>query len=230
MAEVLEPKISLNPIAILFDWDGVLVDTKDLIKKAYLKTFEVVGREPIPIDTLHQLPGTSLRDYFPHIFGSEAKTAEEAFYKYVYENHLACLKKMEGADELLEFLHSLHLPMAVISNKRGDILRKEIKHLGFESFFFEAVGSKDCAEDKPSAIPVHYILEKKQISLPNDRVWLVGDWTADMECAYKAGIVPVLFHNKELRADKKSLFPPKIYVDSCLDLKNFLNQYMKKGN
>jgi phosphoglycolate phosphatase len=230
MAELVGENVCLNPVVILFDWDGVLVDTKDLIKEAYLRTFEAVGQEPLPIDTLHQLPGTSLRDYFPHIFGAHAKKAEAAFYHYIHENHLSCLKKTEGAKELLEFLHSLDIPMAVISNKRGDILRKEIKHLGFEPFFFAVVGSKDCAEDKPSTVPVRYILEQKNIKLPNDKVWLIGDWIADLECAHKAGIVPVLLNNPKLKRDKKNLFPPKIYLNSCLDLKNFLIQYMKKNN
>lgn len=230
MVEILDPTVCLEPIAILFDWDGVLVDTKEVIKAAYLKTFEDVGKEPIPIDTLHQLPGTSLRDYFPQIFGAQAKRAEMVFYQYIHENHLSCLKKMEGADELLEVLYALGVPMAVISNKRGDILRKEITYLGFERFFFAAVGSKDCVEDKPSSIPVEYILEKKNLSLPNNQIWLVGDWTADMECAHKAAIVPVLFNNMSLKEDPKNLFPPKIYVNSCLDLKNFLIQYMKRGN
>lgn len=230
MVEILDENVCLTPVAILFDWDGVLVDTKDLIKEAYLKTFEALGQKPLPIDTLHQLPGTSLRDYFPHIFGVHAQTAEAVFYKYVHENHLSCLKKTEGAEELLDFLHSLEVPMAVISNKRGDILRKEIKHLRFESFFFDVVGSKDCSEDKPSSLPVRHILDKKKIVLPNDQVWLIGDWTADMECAHKAGIVPVLLNNPKLKQDKKSPFPPKIYVNSCLDLKNFFIQYMKKDN
>ena len=230
MAEILDKNVCLFPVAILFDWDGVLVDTKDLIKEAYLKTFEAVGQEPIPIDTLHQLPGTSLRDYFPHIFGAKAPEAEAAFYKYVHENHLSCLKQMEGAADLLTYIHSVGVPMAVISNKRGDILRKEIKHLGFESFFFDVVGSKDCAEDKPSAIPVQHILAKKNFSLPNDQVWLVGDWTADMECAHAAGVVPLLMNNPVIKRDKNNPFPPKIYLESCLDLKNFIIQCMTKSN
>ena len=230
MAEILDKKVCLNPVAILFDWDGVLVDTKELIAEAYLKTFEAVGMDPLPIDTLHQLPGTSLRDYFPHIFGARAKEAETTFYRHIHENHLSCLKQTEGAGEVLAFLHTLGMPMAVISNKRGDILRKEIKHLGFESFFFEVVGSNDCPEDKPSAVPVRYILSKKKIPLPNDRVWLVGDWLADLECAHRAGVVPVLLNNPKLKRDKKNLFPPKIYLNSCLDLKNFLIQYMKENN
>lgn len=230
MAEILDKKVCLTPSVILFDWDGVLVDTKDLIKEAYLKTFEVVGKEPLPIDTLHQLPGTSLRDYFPHIFGAQAPEAEAAFYKYVHENHLSCLKQMEGAQDLLESIRSLDIPMAVISNKRGDILRKEIKHLSFDDFFFDVVGSKDCDEDKPSAVPVRHILSKKKIKIPNDHIWLVGDWTADMECAYNAGVTAVLMNNPKIKNDKNSHFPPKIYVESCLDLKNFLIQCMRKNN
>lgn len=230
MIEVLDKNVSLSPIAILFDWDGVLADTKDLIKDAYLNVFREIGKEPISIDTLHQLPGTSLRDYFPQIFGSQAAQAEVIFYRYVHANHLTRLRQTEGAQQLLEFLQAHHMAMAVISNKRGDILRKEIKHFGWEHFFFEVVGSKDCTEDKPSAVPVHHILSRKNIATPNEHVWLVGDWTADLECAYRAGITPVLINNPDLKRTKTMPFLPKIYAETCLDLKNFLNQCMRKDN
>ncbi|MDC0349186.1 HAD family hydrolase [Alphaproteobacteria bacterium] len=230
MADILDRTVCLKPKIILFDWDGVLVDTKDLIKEAYLRTFKELDQEPLPIDTLHQLPGTSLRDYFPRIFGKHASKAEEIFYKYVHENHLSCLKRTENSKELLEFIASLNIPMAVVSNKRGDLLRKEIKHLEFESFFFDVVGSKDCSEDKPSDVPVRHVLGKKNISLPNEKIWFIGDWTADMECAHASGIVPILFNNLSLKNSKKNPFPPKIYVNSCLDLKNLLIQYIEGGN
>lgn len=208
----------------------MIVDTKDLLKDAYLKTFEAIGREALPIDTLHQLPGTSLRDYFPHIFGDQAGKAQDIFYAYINQNHLLKLKTTQGASEVLDFIYSLSIPMAVISNKRGDILRKEIKHLGFEKFFFSVVGSKDCSEDKPSRVPVQFILQQKNISIPNDHVWLIGDWKADLECAHNAGITPVLINNPSLKNIKFNPFPPKIYLESCLDLKNFLIQCMRKDD
>ena len=134
----------------LFDWDGVLADTKDVLKEAYLNTFAEMRLEPFAFDALHQLPGTSLRDYFPVIFQARAPEAEKIFYKHVHETHLKFLKSMEGAEKLLEYLKKSGLVMSIVSNKRGDILRKEVEHLGWKDYFYRIVGSKDCEKDKPS--------------------------------------------------------------------------------
>jgi phosphoglycolate phosphatase len=224
MSEILDSKVCLEPIAILFDWDGVLADTKDVLKEAYLNTFSEMQLEPFAFDALHELPGTSLRDYFPLIFQERALEAEKIFYKHVYETHLKFLKAMEGAQNLLEYIEKIGLPMSIVSNKRGDILRKEVQHLGWDHYFYKIVGSKDCVKDKPSPLPAYYALEGKNISLPNDAIWFIGDWAADMECAHRAGVTPVLMGNPTLKNDKNFFFKPKIYVDSCLDLKKFISQ------
>lgn len=224
MSEILDPKVCLNPIAILFDWDGVLADTKDVLREAYLNTFSEMRLEPFAFDTLHQLPGTSLRDYFPLIFQSRALEAEKIFYRHVYETHLKFLKSMEGAQNLLEYIEKIGLTMSIVSNKRGDILRKEVQHLGWGHYFYKIVGSKDCEKDKPSPLPAYSALEGKNISLPNDAIWFIGDWAADMECAHRAGVTPVLMNNPTLKSDKGFLFKPRIYVDSCCDLKHLISQ------
>lgn len=229
MPEILDPNVCLTPEVILFDWDGVLVDTKDLIQEAYLATFAALDQEPIEIDTVHQLPGTSLRDYFPQIFGKEAEEAEKVFYQYVHENHISSLKSMPHAKDLLETIYAHKIPMAVVSNKRGDILRKEAKHLSYDCFFYEIIGATDCAEDKPSKVPVVHALKPQKKRLPNPKIWFVGDWKADMECADNAGIVPVLMGNTVLKNPGKGGIMPKIYVESCLDLKNLLIQYIERG-
>ena len=227
MAEILDQKVCLTPEIILFDWDGVLVDTKDLIHEAYLATFAALDQDPINIDAAHQLPGTSMRDYFPQIFGQKASEAEQVFYKHIHANHITCLKTMPHALELLTEIKRQEIPMAVVSNKRGDILRKEAKHLGYDSFFYDMVGATDCQEDKPSKIPIMHVLKPQKKKLPNPKIWFVGDWKADMECAHNAGIVPVLMGNTVLKNPGKGGFPPKIYTESCLDLKNLLIQYIE---
>lgn len=223
---LVDPKTIQKPVAILFDWDGVLVDTKDLIKEAYLETFKAMDQAPLEIDTLHQLPGTSLRDFFPKIFGQKFLDAEKVFYAYIHANHLSQLRAMAGGVDLLKAIADAGIPMGVISNKRGDILRKEVQHLNYEPYFVDVVGSRDLSEDKPSTVPVLYMLSKMEISA-SPSVWFVGDWKADMECAHRADLTPVLFHNSTLKKPGPKGFPPKIYVESCLDLKNLLNQYMK---
>ncbi|UNM06205.1 MAG: HAD family hydrolase [Holosporaceae bacterium] len=117
--EILDPNVCLTPEVILFDWDGVLVDTKDLIQEAYLATFAALDQEPIEIDTVHQLPGTSLRDYFPQILGKKLKKQKKFFISMYTKNHISSLKSMPHAKDLLETIYAHKIPMAVVSNKEA---------------------------------------------------------------------------------------------------------------
>lgn len=210
------------PKAIIFDWDGVLVDTKDVIAQAYFYTFLSMGKTAPEIEALHQLPGTSLRDYFPKIFGKDTSKAERFFYSYILENHLKLLKTTEGAEKLLIYIHEKNIPMAVLSNKRGDILREEVSFLKWDKFFHKVIGSKDCIEDKPSPKVVTMTLEGLSITVDRS-VWLVGDWLADLECAHKSGLFSILIHNQTLKRQKNVPYPFDIYMENCKELKKFLS-------
>ncbi len=209
------------PQAIIFDWDGVLVDTKDTIAQAYFYTFLSLKRPAPSIETLHQLPGTSLRDYFPKIFGEEAAAAERFFYAHILENHLKSLKTMEGAEILLKYLRKRKLPCSVLSNKRGDILRQEVAFLGWEKFFHKVVGSKDYAEDKPSVVPTLEALKGIDVSI-GKHIWMIGDWLSDLECAQRANLFPVLINNPTLRDQKDLPYGFELYINDCRELKKLL--------
>ncbi|MEI8320515.1 MAG: HAD hydrolase-like protein [Alphaproteobacteria bacterium] len=211
------------PKCIIFDWDGVLVDTKELIAAAYFHTFLSLGK-PLPeMDMLHQLPGTSLRDYFPKIFGEDAKKAERFFYAYVNENHLKALKTTEGSEELLGYLKKRDIPCSIVSNKRGDILRKELEFLDWTGFFHKTIGSKDCPEDKPSPKTITAAVEG--LNAPMDHnTWFVGDWMTDLECAHRSHLFAILFNNPVLK-DKKDLpYRFDFYINDCKELKKILTQ------
>lgn len=210
------------PSIILFDWDGTLANTHDLIRAAYAHTFKIMHETPFPLDDLHQLPGTSLRDFFPILFGDRASHAETLFYDYVTQHHLEHISPMEGAQDLLDTIDHHKIIMGVVSNKRGDLLRKEVDHFGWGGRFYRVVGSRDCLEDKPSPLVIDKALEGLERPEDPESVWFVGDWVADLEVAHYAHLVPVLIHNYELNQDPALAFKPKIYVDSCLDLKKVL--------
>ena len=83
------------------------------------------------------------------------------------------------------------LPLAVVSNKQGPILRREAEHLGWAPRFRALVGAGDCAADKPDPAPMQAALAAVgQGASPE--VWYVGDTRLDMEAARRAGVSAVL--------------------------------------
>jgi phosphoglycolate phosphatase len=207
------------PKAIIFDWDGVLVQTTDFINQAFIYTHETVAPH---LTRPEKIPGLSLRDYFPDFFGVNAQEAERVFYDYVEKNHLSALKPTPGAPDLLRFLGDQPYPLYILSNKRGELLRKEVDYLSWTGYFSRVIGSGDCVEDKPSILPVRILLESAHISASKD-VWFVGDGSVDMECATKSGCTALWMHPDDEKETLNSVvFPVDAIIFSCQDLQSIV--------
>lgn len=215
------------PAYILFDWDGVLADTHGVIGQAFQHILAKMGKPLWPEEELKNLPALSLRTYFPKLFGDRAEEATNIFYDFIYTNHLDYFKLMPGSKELVEFLHQQRIPMSVISNKLGPVLRREIAHLGWESYFYKVIGSKDCPEDKPSPVVVEEALNGLSIEARH-HVWFVGDMAIDMECAHKSSLIPILLHKNP--ADIPAPYAPFLAFNTCKDLQEFLYRVYSATN
>ena len=204
------------PQAVIFDWDNTLVDTLQACHEAYNQTRVAFNHPPEPLEVFYNNPHASLRDSFPKIFGPHAMVAEDFFCKVLLEIHESHLRPLPGAEKLLQMLVGRGLFLGVVSNKNGDILRKEIASLGWESYFSTAVGARDTEADKPSPIPLYAALRESKVS-PGHDVWFVGDAEIDMLCAQNAGCVPV---SMGLLANLKDA--PVVSARDCLGLVNIL--------
>ncbi len=208
-----------KPDVVLFDWDGTLVDTKPLIVEALNKTFEKMNHSKrVTVEDFDKNPGHSLKDSFPHMFKDQAQDALECFYQHIEEHHLSLLTLLPGADDLLSLLKEKNIKIGIISNKRGDILRKEIKHLKLDDYFFNIIGSGDLERDKPCPSVVNNSLMNTGVD-KGKNIWFIGDSIVDMTCANQTGCLAVLVHNATLMKNQGS-WHVDLYCSSCLDLRD----------
>jgi phosphoglycolate phosphatase len=187
--EVMQLK---RPHAVLFDWDNTLVNTWPVIHAALEKTFIRLGREPWPIELVKQRVARSMRDSFPLVFGKDWEAAGELYQQNFRDIHLERLEPFAGSEATLAYLREQKPYVAVVSNKKGVNLRKEVEHLGWGKYFSQVVGAQDTPFDKPAKDPVHAALKGSGIEAGPD-VWFVGDSVIDMECAGATGCYPVWY-------------------------------------
>jgi len=185
------------PKAIIFDWDNTLVDTWPLIQGAIDDTMTKMGKEPWGLEKVKKNVGKSMRESFPAIFGNNWQEAGEIYKNHYHSNNLANLTFLEGALELIEYLHQKKIILFIVSNKVGATLRKEANNLGVKDKFFSIIGSTDAAYDKPDKAPVELALEGSDLDPKKDLIWFVGDTIVDIECAYNSGCQPVLYGEGE---------------------------------
>ena len=206
-----------SPRAVLFDWDNTLVNTWPTIVECYRDTFNALGQTPWTADEVKARAHGSLRDVFPGLFGERAGHAEKVFYETFYRIHLERLEPLPGAETLLARCQEAGCYVAVVSNKVGDNLRAELRHLGWDRWISAAVGARDCARDKPAPDPIYRALDGTGIA-PDHAVWMVGDTPADLKCAHAAGVLPVLCGEAEHLMDQLHEYPPKLHARNCHEL------------
>lgn len=196
-----------KPKAIIFDWDNTLADTWPVIHEALHNTFTDMGHTPWTLEETKLRVHRSLRDSFPALFGERWEEAGLTYQRHYQSLHLTKLYTFPMASDVLELLKTTDIYVALVSNKRGDNLRKELGHIKWLHYFDRVVGATDAAEDKPSPAPVLLAFEGTDIT-PGEDVWFIGDSVTDMECAHNTGCLPIFYGDDDPTSDRYKHCPP----------------------
>ena len=200
------------PRAVLFDWDNTLVDTWPVIHDAMNATLAAMKQPEWSYDETRLWVRRSMRESFPELFGDRWQDAQKVFYGRFRSIHLDKLKPQPGAEELLAALAGIEVYVAIISNKRGEHLRREVAHLGWQGYFANLVGATDAVRDKPATEAVELALAGSGVSAGGD-VWLIGDTGIDLECAHNTRCLPVLMRETPPEPDEFGKFEPKLHFE-----------------
>jgi phosphoglycolate phosphatase len=216
-----------KPKAIIFDWDDTLVDTWRVILKALNTTFAALGAPEWSEAEAKQRIGPPARKLFTDIFGEARWQEADAIYIDSYlkniEGHIRVHDHVPG---ILQMLADSGIYLAVVSTKRGPILRQEAETLGFDAYFKSLVGAGDAAKDKPDAATVLLALKDSGIE-PGPEVWFIGDGNTDMICARNAGCTPLLIETKLPSEESLAQNPPAFRFKNHRELLDFLARELK---
>ena len=210
-----------HPQAVLLDWDNTLAENWLSIQAALNAALADAGKPPMDLDAVVLQARHSARDVFPRLFGDNDRHARDIFYDHFNQNHLAGLRIMSGADELLDVLAEAKVPLALVSNKKSDFLRREVAHLGWEDRFGAIVGAGDAAKDKPDPAPIYLALKELQLE-PGAAIWMVGDTDVDIRAGNAAGCTSILIGSISIDPMLFEGVEPALRCRNCSDLARFV--------
>jgi phosphoglycolate phosphatase len=202
------------PAVLLFDWDLTLVDNWAAIRSAFDATLAEYGRPPLPAAESYETISRSPARTFAETFGEHSAAARETFLGFFRERHLEALRPLDGVAELVAFLRRTGLPAGIVSNKMGDMLRREVAHLAWDDVFPAVYGSADAAADKPDPAPVQAALAQLG-HVAGPMVWFVGDTGIDLATAHNAGCTAVLVRAEPRGPGEFAATPPHLAVPGC---------------
>jgi pyrophosphatase PpaX len=172
----------------LFDLDGTLIDSIDLILECYRHTMKIhLGRVPPDSIWLAGI-GTPLRKQFRDFTeDSDEIEAMAATYKeYHHAHHDELLKKYPGAVEPVRLLKERGGKLGVVTSKMVWSTHRGLEICGFDGLFDAFVTAADVEKHKPEPDPVWHAL-KLLDSKPEEAVF-VGDSPHDMAAGRAAGV------------------------------------------
>ncbi|MDF3048245.1 MAG: Phosphoglycolate phosphatase [Candidatus Midichloriaceae bacterium] len=180
------------PKAVIFDWDNTLVGSWGKLHAAISATMEKMGMIPWTLEEVKSKMHRSSREFFPEFFKDRWQEARGYYYDNYKNSNLIAVTPLDSAVDTLDMLKAHGVKMAIISNKTGIYLRKEVETLGWSGYFESVLGAYDLDEDKPSPKPVYHTLEHIGLE-PGPHNWFVGDTIVDIECAVNSNCYPILF-------------------------------------
>lgn len=138
---------------ILFDLDGTLLDTHDMILESMQYTINEVDGQNQNDEKLMAGVGTPLLDQMLHFTAGNKTRAEELVNIYRAYNdaiHDENIHAFPGTKEALGMLAQAGCRMGVVTSKRHWLAQRGLEICGLDSFFEFLVGSDDWPEHKPA--------------------------------------------------------------------------------
>lgn len=168
--------------ALLFDMDGVLVDSRRNMELSWSSVRDKFPHAP-PFEDYFAHIGKSFPDILTSIGMSEERGTIESTYKTASIMNMREVKFFDGIDEMLEEISRRGILMGVVTSK--DSYRTEKILNGRMKMFSSIQCPNGRMRGKPA--PDYLLVAMAQIGVdPKDAAY-VGDMAVDMEAAERAG-------------------------------------------
>ena len=178
--------------AYIWDLDGTLLDSYDVIAAAAEKTAAEAGVRDDRGGVLKAVKQTSVRAYLTGVGERSGTPYEQLMERYRVHTHGmdGLIGLTDGAKETLERLSRAGAVHFVYTH-RGDSSEPILRRLGIRDCFREVVTSAQGFRPKPSGEGLRYLTDK--YGLDPARTWYAGDRSLDVLCAKDAGVRALLY-------------------------------------
>ncbi len=173
--------------AVLFDFDGTLADTVPLIVASYRHTLADL-EAPLGEQEIRSWIGRTLIDVLEERHPGHGAELVTRYREHNLAHHDTLIRPVPGAGDLLEELTEHGIPVAVVSSKGRETVRRGMRVTGLPHVE-HVLGMEDTPVHKPDPAP---LLEgaRRLGAAPSGCVY-VGDAVVDVLAARAAGMTAV---------------------------------------
>ena len=172
---------------VVFDLDGTLADTVNLIVESYQHAFRtVIGHEEDPAVIRSWIGRPLIQAFREH----SAESADELYSTYLQwnsDNTERLIRGFDGAKELLAALRDAGVHVGVATSKRRESAEQAMTLLGLAEHVEVLVAMEDTEQHKPDPTPLLLATERLGVRNPSRAVY-IGDAVVDVLAGKAAGM------------------------------------------
>lgn len=170
---------------LLFDLDGTLINTNDLIIESFLHTLHTYYPEKYVREDILPFIGPTLYDTFSTINPEKVEEMITVYRKFNHEQHDVLVTEYETVFETVKALKEQGFKLGIVTTKIRDTVNMGLKLTKLDQFFDVVVTLDDVENAKPDPEPVLKALE--QLGSSPEEAIMVGDNHHDIEAGKNAG-------------------------------------------
>jgi AHBA synthesis associated protein len=172
-----------RPRAVLFDLDGVLIDSYEVWFHLLNQAARELGYPTIAHELYHECWGQSTSADRDRFFPRHSLNEVEDFYRKHYFEHIDLLRVPEEVPSVFDRLRALRIRTSVVTNTQTSLATLLVQRTGGRPDAI--VGGGDAPFGKPA--PDLLLVACERLEVGPESAWMVGDSVYDREAARAAG-------------------------------------------
>lgn len=211
--------------ALLFDLDGTLIDTNELIYVTFTETFEKYNKK-VTREELKEFFGIPLEEALSHYPDIDGEKFIRDYRERNQEIHDDMVTVYNGTKEALEYFKEKGIKLGIVSSKRYDMVVRGLKLFGLDSFFESMIVSESTKIHKPKPDPVLKALEELNVK-PEEAI-MVGDSVYDLMSGNAAGTYSIGVSYSTFETKRLEECNPTAIVDNIIEIKDIIKEINAK--
>jgi pyrophosphatase PpaX len=171
---------------VVFDLDGTVVDTVELIVESFRYATRTVLGEVLPDEVITAGVGQPLMAQMEHLSARHAQELYDVYREYNHRRHDELIRGYAGIEELLDGLRAAGRRLGIVTSKSRDTTEMAFRAVGLDDRFEVVVTASDTDEHKPSPVPLRLCLERLEAAAEGSIY--VGDSPVDIQAGAAAGM------------------------------------------
>lgn len=201
---------------VLFDLDGTLLDTNDLILKSFRHSyFTHYNREP-DLAIAKAYFGRPLREALEIMAPDKVEEVLRTYREFNIIHHDQLAKCFTGVAEVIRDLYNDGVLMGIVTSKTHKTAVRGLKLFDMDKYFPVVIGFEQCSHHKPHPEPVQ--LAAAGLGLAPEKCLMVGDSPFDIMSGRAAGAKTAAVRWSEVPWEDVMAARPDYVIDTIRDL------------